>query len=212
MSNKGKFIVIEGIDGSGKSSVAKALAQKLTEKQALLGQPPCLYEREPYDSDPAGRLVRASLSKELVVEPETMAYLNVASRIEHIKHLQPLLESGHSIVCDRFYPSNMAYNQTKLLSLEDIYDLNRVCLDMLRPDLILFLDVSVAVSKSRRQKDEARAEAELYEKDEIQNAVRNRFISVLNFLKDKEKIIHINAEGAFDEVLDASWNAVSTIL
>ncbi|MBP5293210.1 MAG: dTMP kinase, partial [Clostridia bacterium] len=58
---RGKFIVIEGLDGSGKSSIAKDLTKLISEKTGAS----CLYEREPYDEDPAGKVIRASLAKEI---------------------------------------------------------------------------------------------------------------------------------------------------
>ncbi|MBP5293516.1 MAG: dTMP kinase [Clostridia bacterium] len=204
---KGKFIVIEGLDGSGKSSIAKDLTKLISEKTGAS----CLYEREPYDEDPAGKVIRASLAKELSIEPETMAFLNVASRIEHIHHLKPILDGGTSVVCDRYYLSNMAYNQTDALSMEAIYDLNRVCLDMLKPDLVLFLNVSIEESRKRRAKDATRGQAELYETDTVQLQVRNRFGQILDFLQDKETIVTIDASKDYASVLETVWAAVQTV-
>ena len=212
MQERGKFIVIEGIDGSGKSSHARALAEQITKQQADSGRPSCLYEREPSEDDPAGKLVRASLTKQIQLQPETLAYLNVASRIEHVRRLREFLDAGHCVVRDRFYPSNMAYNQTPSLSLSEIYDLNRVCLDMLRPDAIVFMSISVEESKRRRKADKKRSAEELFETDAFQCAVHDRFLSVFDFLKDKETILFVDAEADFDTVQARLWEAVRPIL
>lgn len=212
MQERGKFIVIEGIDGSGKSSHARTLTEQITEYRAGRGLPSCLYEREPSEDDPAGRLVRASLTKQIQLQPETLAYLNVASRIEHVHRLGELLNAGHCVVCDRFYPSNMAYNQTPSLSFSDIYDLNRVCLDALRPDAIVFMSISVEESKRRRQADTSRSAEELFETDAIQTAVHDRFLKVFDFLRDKETVLFVDAEADFDTVQERLWNAVRPVL
>ena len=212
MQKQGKFIVIEGIDGSGKSSHARTLTDQITQWQEAKGLPSCIYEREPSEGDPAGRLVRASLTKQIQLQPETLAFLNVASRIEHVHHLNELLQAGHCIVCDRFYPSNMAYNQTASLSMSDIYDLNRVCLETLRPDAIVFMSVSVEESKRRRKSDSSRSSEELFETDAFQRAVHDRFIQVFDFLKDKETVRFVDAEADYETVQSRLWEAVRPLL
>ena len=83
---------------------------------------------------------------------------------------------------------------------------------MLKPDLVLFLNVSIEESRKRRAKDASRAQAELYETDAIQLQVRNRFGQILAFLQDKETIVTIDASQDYASVLETVWAAVQNIL
>ena len=192
---RGYFIVFEGCDGCGKTTQTERLRAAIAEATGS----PCVYEREPNERNAAGAIIRSGLYGGVKFLTESMAYLHVADRLEHIEFMLPVLESGKSIVCDRYYLSNMAYNTTSRISMEDIYAMNRPCIDTLRPDLLVFLDVPTEVTKARRSKD--RTDREIYDGDEKQARIRKNYLDAIDFLiKKGEKVIVIDASRDIDTV------------
>ena len=131
-----KFIVIEGLDGSGKSTVTQLLKQRFE----VAGQP-CHATFEP-TNNPIGQLIRKMLSGDIPMENETAALLFAADRYEHLtKEIIPTLEHSH-VVCDRYYYSNMAYQGLDLDTLQRVIYYNQAAMKILKPDAVFFLDIS----------------------------------------------------------------------
>ena len=140
--------------------------------------------------------------------PETLAYLHVADRLEHIAFMLPLLREGCDIVCDRYYPSNMAYNRTPRLSMEQIYELNRPCFETLDADLIIYLDVPPEETARRRAAD--RTAEELFDADEAQRSVYRNYRETLDFLSARgRRVAVIDASRPEAEVAEDIWLAVA---
>lgn len=196
MSNtRGYFIVFEGCDGCGKTTQTELLRKAISEATGR----PCLYEREPNERNAAGAIIRSGLYGGVKFLTESMAYLHVADRLEHIEFMRPLIERGTSIVCDRFYLSNMAYNATSCLSMIDIYSMNKPCYEALKPDLHVFLDVPPEVSKARR--NGSRADHEIYDGDDKQAGVRRNYLKGIEILREHgEQVIVINAARDIESV------------
>lgn len=135
---KGKFIVFEGIDGSGKTTQLKLLGEKLT----ALGCP-VLYTREPGGTR-VGELVRELLLNpqygELVPRAEALLY--AAARAQHVEQIiLPALKKGTVVLCDRFLDSSLAYQGFgRGLDLSMLEQVNRVATAGLVPDQVLLLD------------------------------------------------------------------------
>ena len=108
MATKGKFIVFEGCDGSGKSTQLKLLASYLESKGEEV-----YLTREPTDS-PFGSLIHSCLTGRIVTDEHTIAALFAADRLDHIHNalngILRKLEEGVTVLCDRFYLSSFAYN------------------------------------------------------------------------------------------------------
>lgn len=99
----GKFFIFEGVDGSGKSTTMKKVAENLTKKGYDV-----FVTAEPTYSD-IGRCFR-DLALEKGIDPLTELYLICADRNEHIiKEINPAIEQGKIVLCDRFYLSTLAY-------------------------------------------------------------------------------------------------------
>lgn len=196
MSNtRGYFIVFEGCDGCGKTTQTELLRKAIAEATGS----PCLYEREPNERNAAGAIIRSGLYGGVKFLTESMAYLHVADRLEHIEFMRPLIEQGTNIVCDRYYLSNMAYNSTDRISMEDIYAMNKPCIAAMKPDLFVFLDIPPEVSKKRR--DSNRADIEIYDGDDKQARVRHNYLTAIDLLiKKGEKVIIVDASQGIDEV------------
>ncbi|MDR1070855.1 MAG: dTMP kinase [Gracilibacteraceae bacterium] len=157
-SPPGKFIVLEGIDGSGLSTQAARLVS------ALAGQTgrKTLLTKEPTDG-PAGLLIRQALSGRLRDIPAPgLALLFAADRLDHLRNfILPALERGEIIVCDRYLWSSYAY-QSLECDAAWVKEINRFAR---QPDLTIFLRVRPAVSLARIA--QSRSQTELFEKEEI---------------------------------------------
>jgi len=143
----GKFIVFEGIDGSGKTTQVKLLAQWL-EKQGMS----VLCTREPGGTDIGNRL------RALLLDPScrditrrTEAFLYAADRAQHVtEKILPALRRGDTVLCDRFIYSTLAYQGGgRGLDKEFLARLNELATGGLVPDVVILLDLSVEESISR---------------------------------------------------------------
>ena len=144
---KGKFICIEGVDGSGKTTQAKRLVKNLRRKGH-----DAVYTTEPSDGK-IGTFIRDFvLSRESRVPIMLEALLFAADRVDHVQaDVEPLLEQGKTVVCDRYVCSSLAYQGAAGLDLDWMDCINRFAL---KPDLTLFLDVppEVGLNRLRRKK------------------------------------------------------------
>jgi dTMP kinase len=134
MGKKGIFIVIEGLDGSGKTTQATLLAKKLSKSCNVL------LTAEP-SRGKIGTFIRESClyeDKRLPIEAEALLF--AADRIEHMySEVKPALEDGKIVICDRYIYSSLAYQGSAGLSLEWIKAINARAL---QPDFSIFIDVS----------------------------------------------------------------------
>ena len=138
MDGQGFFFVIEGMDGAGKSSIARqvhdALAQTHRDRVALTFQP--------HDPSAAGRFIRDVLAKRGKASPLALALAFALNRADHLdKVINPFLASGDQriVICDRYVLSSLVYQSTGGLSMPDILELNRWARP---PDLTVYLNVS----------------------------------------------------------------------
>lgn len=146
-TRKGRFISLEGGEGAGKSTQAKALASALEAKGYSV-----ILTREPGGTS-SGEIIRELLlsGAEEKWNIRTEALLFAASRAEHCtKLIRPALERGAWVISDRFIDSNRAYQIVNgELSDGDILDLHRVGSDNLMPDRTFILDLPEEVSTKR---------------------------------------------------------------
>lgn len=145
----GRFIVLEGIEGSGKSTQARLLVSRIRE----LGLP-VVQTREP-GGTPIGEAIRQTLLSHEFGEmmPATEALLNFASRAQHVSEvIRPALASGTHVVCDRFGDSTLAYQGGgRGLPLYDLDHIHRFATGGLHPDLRILLDVDPALGIARKR-------------------------------------------------------------
>lgn len=133
MNKKGVFIVIEGLDGSGKTTQAKLLAAKLRQSHRAM------YTQEP-SKGKLGKFIRNRILYGEKRFPTTIeALLFAADRLEHVQNeVFPALTEGRVVVSDRYVYSSLAYQGSAGLSLEWIETINE---HALKPDIALFIDV-----------------------------------------------------------------------
>lgn len=141
------FITFEGIEGSGKSSVMKLFADFLHDR----GEMPVLT-REP-GGNSLGRMLRPVLlnARTSFLSPDAELYLFLADRAQHVEEvIRPALESGQTVLCDRYVDSTIAYQGYGRGM--DIENLERACAIASRnvmPDHTLLLDLPVAAGITR---------------------------------------------------------------
>ena len=195
MSKKGIFIVIEGLDGSGKTTQANFLTRKLekTQKVLLTAEPSlgkigtfiredCLYE-----------------DKRLPIEAEALLF--AADRIEHMNNeVKPALDEGKLVICDRYIYSSLAYQGSSGLSLDWIKTINARAL---QPDFSIFIDVAPEKVIERLQRKKS-----VMETLETQKRVREVYLKYV----EKGELIRVNGDNAKDVVAEELYSKVSTLL
>lgn len=195
--NRGKFIVFEGIDGSGKSTQAKRLAKKLQEqgiKVWLTCEP--TYSR-------IGQIIRDIFTHKMEADTHTVAGLFVADRLHHI--LEPeegilaKLAKGYIVISDRYYFSSYAY-QGAHVDMEWVIAANQKCAELLRPDLNIFIDVAPEVSMKRIE--QGRSSTELYESLQNLIDVRKAYLKAFDLKKEEETILTIFGEEQIDTLAE----------
>ena len=183
IKKKGKFIVFEGIDGSGKSTQADRLVRYLKSKNIK-----AVVTNEPQSDRPVGMLIRQALKKQISFDEKTIALLFAADRLDHIQRISEKLDEGFWVICDRYYFSSFAYNDTAL-NKEWIISVNSEAMNALKADMTIFLDVPCDISLSRVSK---RGETEIFENTERQNRVRNNYLELFKRFNDDENIVVID--------------------
>lgn len=201
----GRFITLEGGEGTGKSTQAKRLAQTLES----LGKP-VLVTREPGGSPGAEEI------RKLIVQGEpgrwdalTEMLLLFAARADHVaRTIRPALRSGKFVICDRFTDSTYAYQGVgRDTPRETIRRIESVVLEDFKPDLTLVLDLPVEIGLKRA---EARGAAETrFEKfaPDFHERLRQAFLDIARRAPDR--CVVIDASGNEDEVAEAIWQAVA---
>ena len=140
------FIVFEGGDGSGKSTQARNLSQRLRRRSI-----PVLLTREP-GGTPSGESIRRLLKGQRSFRPRSELLLFEAARAQLVESvIRPRLDGGTTVICDRYTPSTVAYQgHGRGLDLALIQQLNEMATGGLVPELTVLLDLSPLVGLSRR--------------------------------------------------------------
>lgn len=207
-ARRGRFIVLEGLDGAGTTTQTERLAAALrAEGHAVL------TTREPSDG-PVGTLIRQALTGRLglphgagPLAPETLALLFAADRTDHLKaRVLPALEEGKIVLCDRYVLSSLAY-QGATLPMAWVDAVNGYAVS---PDLTLFVGVAPEVAAQRR---EARGgQAELFEADEAQRRIAKQYLAAIRRRENRERIVRIDGELTVEAVTEASLAAIRKVL
>ncbi len=146
---RGLFVTFEGVEGSGKTTVAEAIADDLSRKGLTVV----------VTAEPGATLVGSHIRQLLATVSErrawSEAFLFLADRAEHVaKVIRPALEQGKIVLCDRFTDSTIAYQGFGLgLPLEWLTQLNSIATNGLVPDLTLLLDIEPEAGLKRSRQE-----------------------------------------------------------
>jgi dTMP kinase len=182
------FISLEGIDGSGKSTQAKLLAEALG--------PQTLSIREPGGTEAAERIRELLADAELELDLLAELLLFLAARADlTARVIRPALEEGRDVVCDRFSDSSVAYQgAARGLGVGEAISLTDSATEGLWPDLTLLLRVDPEVGLDRAD-GEDRFESEGLE---LQRAVAEAYEEIAKIASDR--VVVIDGEGDVEEV------------
>ena len=183
-----KFIVFEGIDGSGKTTQIDLLTQQFRKHNI-----PHIVTKEPTDG-PIGSLARNVVRGAFSLSEEALSLLFAADRAEHTStEIRPALESGKYVICDRYVYSNIAYQGIQVLA-----DSGHV-----NPDLTLFIDTDPEECTRRILSN--RPAMEIYDGIKNANKIRAKYMEAFVRYKDgmPVQVIDGNAseQNVFEQIL-----------
>jgi dTMP kinase len=200
----GRFIALEGIDGSGKSTQARLLAEALEARGLSVAA-----TREPGGTLLGERVREILLSGEPgALTPVAEATLFAAARAELVARVvRPALEAGDWVVTDRFLDSSLAYQgAARGMGIDLVLEINRLAVDGCLPDLSVVVDVPVAVAAGRRCASPDRIEAE---GDGFQQRVADGYRELARRFPERVRLVP--GEGSVEEVHRAVLDAVEAV-
>lgn len=165
------FIVLEGIDGAGKTTQAFLLEKWLKKKGKKV-----FVTREPTDGL-IGGIIRAAITKKLKISQKTLQLLFAADRSEHVKEIVSNLKKGKIVICDRYFFSSIAYGMLEL-DKKWLMNLNST---FPKPSLIILLDVPAIIALRRLG---VRFSKTYFEKVDVLSKVRQHFLALRNNFKN----------------------------
>lgn len=200
----GKFIVLEGIDGSGISTQSGILKRYLENKYGRK----VLLSKEPSEG-PIGTLIRQVLTHRIQgIQDESLALLFAADRIDHLQHrIVPALQQGSTVICDRYVWSSIAYQGMKM-DEQWILETNKYAI---KPDLTIFVKVRPEVSIERITQN--RFQTDVFEKETILNAVMSNYIQIMNtWRKQGENILELSGEDSVENIAKTIAHTVDLLM
>ena len=202
---KGKFIVLEGPDGSGKSTMAKKIGQYFSEKGNEIE-----FTREPGGTDISEKIRELILDRNnTAMNYRTEALLYAAARAQLVfEKIIPWLEEGKIVISERFVYSSLVYQGLgRGLGIEEIKKINDFGTEGLKPDIVLLLDVNPEKALNRKLNIDGG--------DRIENENISFHRDVYQGYKSLERfcpeIKTINAERTIDEIFDEIKDIINSL-
>jgi dTMP kinase len=204
---RGRFITFEGGEGTGKSSHAAALAQKLRAFGVGI-----VLTREPGGS-PGAEIIRHVLLSGAAkpLGPEAEAILFAAARDDHIRNtIEPALARGYWVICDRFVDSSRVY-QGAVGGVDDklLRALERVTVGALKPDITFVLDAPVEIALARAAQRRGNDPSDRFESESRQfhEDLRDSFRVLA--MSEPNRCVLIDASGTREAIAEQIWDVVS---
>ncbi|WP_458124796.1 dTMP kinase [Paenibacillus sp. Z3-2] len=207
MQGRGKFITLEGGEGSGKTTMIGKIGSYF-EEQGI----PYVVTREP------GGIEIAEKIRSIILDPlhtamdaRTEALLYAAARSQHLaEKVEPALRAGKAVICDRFVDSSLVYQgYARGLGIENVWAINRFAIGDLMPDVTLYLDIEPEVGLARIDAHDGREVNRL----DLENLEFHRKVREGYFLLKKqfpERIRVIDASMKQEDVLAAMILSLET--
>lgn len=201
---KGLFITFEGNDGSGKSSVIKAVYEKLTSmnKEVIL-------TREPGGSHISEQIRKIILdTNNMEMDPKTEALLYAASRREHlVQTVFPALNAGKIVLSDRYLDSSLVYQGiARKIGVEEVYEMNKFAIESAIPDLTIIITVKPEIGFERIKNNRDGFDRLELEATSFHYQVYEGYKTIGEMYPDRIKMI--NGEKPLNEVINEVINIV----
>lgn len=184
MPHKGCLIVFEGIEGSGKTTASRNLQRYLTTKGYK-----AKWTREPTNSK-IGSLIEDVLTGQTPVAEEAIPLLFAADRADHTKRfIIPEINKGYVVISDRYIYSSLSYQRSgmgKFFKIDWLQSINRYAI---KPDLVVFLDISPEEGLSRIGKWQRIHDDKFFEDIEAQKRIRQAYHEVLKLNKPSNSLL-----------------------
>lgn len=182
---RGKFIVIDGINGCGKDTIAKMTADYIFTKNKTAH---IFITREPYISKYSSEILSMLKDgKDAYANADMLADLFIKDRKTHLIWIEKELAAGHHVICSRYKYSMLAYQRTQGIPL---YKLLKMHEGMLVPDLVIIPDVSVEETIRRIAMDKHKTFQEVFSKDKLfQEKLQNNYLDLPKQIPEENIII-----------------------
>lgn len=203
------FITLEGIDGSGKTTISKLLKERLRSKGYQV-----VLTREPGGNEITEQIRDVILSKHnLGMDPWTEALLYIAARKQHVmEDILPALKEGAIVICDRFMDSTSTYQgYARGLGIRTLDEVQSIVLGTKKPDLTLFFDIEPAMANERMK---IRNENEMNRLDLEQESFHEKVYEGYQVLisEHSERIKVVDARKSVNDVLEQVYYYVDEII
>ena len=193
---KGKFITLEGPDGSGKTTVSKIVVDQLQAEGHKV-----LLTREPGGIDIAEQIRKIILdTKNVAMDARTEALLYAAARRQHlVEKVQPALDEGYIVICDRFVDSSLVYQGVaRKIGIDEVYQMNLFAIGDILPDATIFFDLPYEVGLARIHKGDREVDRLDLESNDFHKNVYEGYMTICD--KFADRITKIDASKTVEEV------------
>lgn len=205
----GKFITLEGPEGSGKTTVSKELVKILNESGYKV-----LLTREPGGVDIAEQIRNVILDKKNTkMDARTEALLYAAARRQHlVEKVLPALKEGYIVLCDRFVDSSLAYQGVaRNLGIDEVYNMNLFATENILPNRTVFFDIKPEVGLQRVYANKEREVNRLdLENIDFHERVYEGYLTICN--RFPERIVKVDASQDIEDVLFQVLEKIREIL
>ena len=204
--NKGYFIVFEGPDGSGKTTVS----DKVCEKLKNMGYD-VLHTREPGGIEIAEQIRSIILDpKNTDMDKRTEALLYAASRRQHlVQRVIPALKEGKIVICERFVYSSLAYQgKARGIGYDGVMKINEFAIEDCKPDMTIYLDIDEKIGHNRINKRSFKDRLDS-ESINFHHLVNEGYKEILSIYDD---IKVVDASKSVDEVCKDSLSLIKELI
>lgn len=205
---KGKFITLEGPDGSGKTTVSLMVVEQLKKEGYQV-----LLTREPGGVDIAEQIRNIILDKNNTqMDAKTEALLYAAARRQHlVEKVLPALKEGYIVICDRFVDSSLAYQGVgRELGIDKVYQMNLFAIEDIMPDKTIFFDIDYQLGLNRIKKNNREADRLDNDSNQFHQKVYEGYLEICD--KYDDRIVKIDASLDIDSVVKQVMKEVYKII